>query len=90
MTLTPTQIHTRPPAALVAAVREHHGLTQLQCAGIVGVTRRAWIGYETTNQAIPLGLWWLFLLRIGEIREADLPNIPPRQRAGAMVHLKPA
>ena len=88
--LTPTQINTRPPAALVAAIRERHGLTQLQCAYIVGVTRRAWIGYETKDQAIPLGIWWLFLLRIGEIREPHLPNIPPRQRAGAMVHLKPA
>ena len=90
MTLTPTQIHTRPPAALVAAVREHHGLTQLQCAYVVGVTRRAWIGYETKDQAIQLGLWWLFLLRIGEIREQHLPNIPPRQRASAVIHLKPA
>lgn len=90
MTLTPTQIHARPPAALVAAIRDHHGLTQLQCAAIVGVTRRAWIGYETTDQAMQLGLWWLFLLRIGDIREPHLPNIPPRQRAGAMVHLKPA
>lgn len=88
--LTPHDIHTRPSAALVAAIRDHHGLTQLQCAYIVGVTRRAWIGYETKDQAIPLGIWWLFLLRIGEIREPHLPNIPPRQRAGAMVHLKPA
>ena len=54
--ITPNQIHTRPPAALVAAVRERHGLTQLQCAYIVGVTRRAWIGYETTDQAMQLGL----------------------------------
>ena len=88
--LTPTQIHTRPPAALVAAIRDHHGLTQLQCAAIVGVTRRAWIGYETTDQAMQLGLWWLFLLRIGEIREPHLPNIPPRQRASTVIHLKPA
>lgn len=85
--LTSTQIHTRPPAALVAAIRERHGLTQLQCAYIVGVTRRTWIGYETKDQAIPLGLWWLFLLRIGEIREPHLPNIPPRQRASAVIHL---
>lgn len=81
MTLTPTQIHTRPPAAIVAAVRERHGLTQLQCAYIVGVTRRAWIGYETKDQAIPLGLWWLFLLRTGEINMDQLPPIPPRQRS---------
>ena len=88
--LTPHDIHTRPPAALVAAIRERHGLTQLQCAYIVGVTRRAWIGYETKDQAIPLGLWWLFLLRTQEINESHLLPIPPRQRAGAMVHLRPA
>ena len=88
--LTPTQIHTRPPACLVAAVRDHYGLTQLQCAYIVGVTRRTWIGYETKDQAIPLGIWWLFLLRTQEINESHLLPIPPRQRAGAMVHLKPA
>jgi DNA-binding XRE family transcriptional regulator len=54
--LTSTQIHTRPASALVAAIRDRHGLTQAQCAASVGVTRRAWIGYETTDQAMQLGL----------------------------------
>lgn len=81
MTLTPTQIHTRPPAALVAAIRERRGLTQLQCAHIVAVQRRAWIGYETKDQAMHLSTWWLFLLRTGEINMGQLPPIPPRQRS---------
>lgn len=88
--LTPHDIHTRPPAALVAAVRERHGFTQLQCAAIVAVTTRSWITYETSDGKMPLSTWWLFLLRIGEIHEGHLLPIPPRQRAGAMIHLKPA
>lgn len=90
MTLTPHDIHTRPPAALVAAVRERHGLTQLQCAYIVGVTARAWRGYEAKDRSMPITAWWLFLLRISEIHEGHLLPIPTRQRAGAMIHLKPA
>lgn len=90
MTLTPHDIHTRPPAALVAAVRERHGFTQLQCAAIVAVTSRSWITYETSDGKMPLSTWWLFLLRIGEIHEGHLLPIPPRQRAGAMIHIKPA
>lgn len=90
LSLTDSQICTRPAASLVASIRARHGYTQLQCAYIVGVTRRAWIGYETKDQAIPLGLWWLFLLRTQEINESHLLPIPPRQRAGAMVHLRPA
>ena len=80
MTLTPTQIHTRPPAALVAAVRERHGLTQTQCAGAVGVDPRSWQGYEAKDGAMPMPVWWLFLLRIQEIKLKDLPPIPARQR----------
>lgn len=90
MHLTSEQIHTRPPAALVAAVRERHGFTQLQCAYIVAVTSRTWITYETKDGAMPLTAWWLFLLRISEINESHLLPIPPRQRAGAMIHLRPA
>lgn len=89
-TLTHSQIHTRPPAALVSAIRERHGFTQLQCSLIVACTRRSWISYEVTDGKMPIPTWWLFLLRIGEINESHLLPIPPRQRAGAMVHLKPA
>lgn len=88
--LTTAQINTRPPAALVAAVRDRHGFTQLQCAYIVGVTARAWRGYEAKDHSMPITAWWLFLLRIGEIHEGHLLPIPPRQRAGVMIHLKPA
>lgn len=88
--LTPHDIHTRPPAALVAALRERHGFTQFQCAAIVAVTTRSWITYETSDGKMPLSTWWLFLLRIGEIHEGHLLPIPPRQRAGAMIHIKPA
>ena len=80
MTLTPTQIHTRPPAGLVAAVRERHGLTQSQCAASVGVDPRSWQGYEAKDGAMPLHVWWLFLLRVQEIKLKDLPPIPARQR----------
>ena len=88
--LTSTQIHTRPPAALVAAIRDRHGFTQVQCAYIVACTARSWAIYESRDGSMPLAAWWLFLLRIGEIREPHLPNIPPRQRASAVIHLKPA
>lgn len=80
MSLTPTQIHTRPPATLVAAIRDHHGLTQTQCAGSVGVDPRSWQGYEAKDGAMPLHVWWLFLLRVQEIKPKDLPPIPARQR----------
>ena len=80
MTLTPSQIHTRPSAALVAAIRDHHGLTQTQCAGSVGVDPRSWQGYEAKDAAMPLHVWWLFLLRVQEIKLKDLPPIPARQR----------
>lgn len=83
--LTPTQIHTRPPAALVAAIRDHHGLTQTQCAGAVGVDPRSWQGYEAKDGAMPLPVWWLFLLRVQEIKPKDLPPIPARQRVAASV-----
>lgn len=79
--LNPTPIHTRPPAALVAAIRKRHNLTQLQCAHIVAVQRRTWIGFETKDQAMHLSTWWLFLLRTGEINMDRLPPIPPRQRS---------
>lgn len=88
--LTTAQIHTRPPAALVAAVRARHGFTQVQCSLIVACTARSWAIYESRDGSMPLAAWWLFLLRIGEIREPHLPNIPPRQRASAVIHLKPA
>ncbi len=83
--LTPTQIHTRPPAALVAAIRERRGLTQTQCAGAVGVDPRSWQGYEAKDGAMPMPVWWLFLLRVQEIRFKDLPPIPGRQRVAASV-----
>ena len=83
--LTPTQINTRPPAALVAAIRERHGLTQTQCAASVGVDPRTWQGYEAKDGAMPLHVWWLFLLRVKEIGLKDLPPIPARQRVAASV-----
>lgn len=88
--LTSTQIHTRPASALVAAIRDRHGFTQVQCAYIVACTTRSWAIYESRDGSMPLATWWLFLLRIGEIHEGHLLPIPPRQRAGAMVRLKPA
>jgi transcriptional regulator with XRE-family HTH domain len=83
--LTPNQIHTRPPASLVAAVRDRHGLTQAQCAASVGVDPRSWQGYESKDGAMPMQVWWLFLLRAQEIRLKDLPPIPARQRVAASV-----
>ena len=80
--LTLEQINTKPPADLVKQVRERHGLTQPQCAAIVGLKMRAWQGYESGERGMLLPIWWLFLLRINEITESDLPPIHPRQRAG--------
>ena len=87
--LTPDQICTKPPADLVRAVRERHGYTQVQCAYIVGCYPRTWQRYEQRDGAMDLAIWWCFLLRIAEITPAQLPPIPPRQRAGVMVHLAP-
>lgn len=84
MHLTSEQIHTRPPAALVSAIRDHHGLTQTQCAGAVGVDPRSWQGYEAKDGAMPLHVWWLFLLRVQEIKLKDLPPIPARQRTASV------
>lgn len=86
--LATEQICQKPPAALVAAVRERHGFTQNQCAAIVGGTARTWQRYEQTG-GMPVGVWWCFLLRISEILPSQLPPIPPRQRAGVMVHVVP-
>lgn len=83
--LSTQQIHTRPASALVAAIRDRHGFTQVQCAYIVACTARSWAIYESRDGSMPLAAWWLFLLRIGEIREPHLPNIPPRQRASAVL-----
>lgn len=85
MTLTPNQIHTRPASALVAAIRDRHGFTQTQCAGAVGVDPRSWQGYEAKDGAMPMPVWWLFLLRVQEIKLKDLPPIPARQRVAASV-----
>lgn len=56
------------------------GLTQAQRAGSVGVDPRSWQGYEAKDGAMPMQVWWLFLLRIQEIKLKDLPPIPARQR----------
>ena len=83
--LAAEQINTKPPADLVKQVRERHGLTQPQCAAIVGLKMRAWQGYESGERGMLLPIWWLFLLRINEITESELPATPQRQRAGAIV-----
>lgn len=85
--LTPKQINTKPPADLVKQVRERHGLTQPQCAHIVGLKMRAWQGYESGERGMLLPIWWLFLLRTNEITESELPATPQRQRAGAIVRV---
>lgn len=87
--LTIDQICRKPDGALVAAVRERHGFTQAQCAAIVGCYVRTWQRYEEKG-GMQMGVWWCFLLRIAEILPSDLPSIPPRQRAGVMVHVLPA
>ena len=88
MILTPTQICTKPAGDLIAAVRERHGYTQLQCSYIVGCAVRTWQRYETKG-GMEIGVWWCFLLRISEIMPSQLPPIPPRQRAGVMVRMEP-
>lgn len=80
MTLTHTQINTRPSGALVAQVRERTGYTQLQCASIVATLPRTWQRYEALDESMPLVTWWCFLLRIEEIQLSQLPPVPPRHR----------
>lgn len=71
----------RPTKAELKAARERHFLTQDQCAELVSASRRAWQKWEHETEAttIPLGVWWLFLLRLGEILPGDLPE--PKGRA---------
>lgn len=32
---------------------------------------------------MPASAWWLYLLRVGRVTLADLPEIPERQRAAS-------
>lgn len=85
--LTNTEICTKPTGALIKVVRERHGFTQVQCAVIAGCAPRTWQRYETKDRSMDLGAWWCFLIRIAEIVPSQLPPIPKRIRAGAMVYV---
>ena len=79
----------RPPTAdMLRTIRERHGYTQAQCGYIVGASERKWQRWEAGDAGMPLSAWWLWLLRIAEITPAMLPEIPPRMRAGAMIHVR--
>lgn len=67
----------------IATARLRAGHTQAQAASSVGALPRQWQRWETGESAIPDAAWWLYLLRVGRITLADLPEIPERQRMPA-------
>lgn len=52
---------TPTPAALKAK-RSALGLTQLEAAALIQVSRRSWAGWELDERDMPRPLWTLFLM----------------------------
>lgn len=88
MMLTELEIARQPEPDRIRAIRDRHGYTQAQCAWIVGASERKWQRWETGDSSMPLSAWWLWLLRISEVTPAMLPQMPPRQRGGAMIYVR--
>lgn len=63
-----------PTPADVRAARESAGLSQSQAAALALVSTRAWIKWESGENAVSLPAWTLFRLRAGIISMSDLPG----------------
>jgi putative transcriptional regulator len=75
-----------PTPDAVATVRRRAGHTQSQAGAAIGATERTWQDWERGQRAMPTSAWWLYLLRVGRITLADLPDILERQRAPVCRH----
>ena len=58
----------QPKPEQIKAAREAADLTQTAAAGLVHVKLRTWQDWEYSKSAMPLGLWELFLIKIGRRR----------------------
>jgi DNA (cytosine-5)-methyltransferase 1 len=59
---------TQPTPDQIKAAREAAGLTQTEAANLAWVKLRTWQDWEYAKTPIPLGLWELFLIKIGRRR----------------------
>lgn len=67
----------------IATARQRASQTQVQAGAAVGANERTWQDWERGQRTMPTAAWWLYLLRVGHITLADLPEIPERQRAAS-------
>lgn len=67
----------------IATARKRAGHTQAQAGAAVGACERTWQDWERGQRAMPPSAWLLYLLRVGRITLADLPQIPERQRVAS-------
>ena len=56
----------------IAAARHKAGLTVVQCAALVHVTRGAWHKWENGDRPMPTGMWELFVLKTRDDYQATL------------------
>ncbi len=54
------------PSEIYRWRKEKIGLTQSEAASMVHVTLRAWQWWESGKREMPIGLWELFLIKIGQ------------------------
>jgi DNA (cytosine-5)-methyltransferase 1 len=59
---------TQPTPDQIKAAREAAGLTQTEAANLAWVKLRTWQDWEYAKTPIQLGLWELFLIKIGRRR----------------------
>lgn len=76
------------------AARATAGLSQIGCAELVYVSRRAWQTYEDGTVPIKRALWELFLWKTGQMLIVPLQfkpqrQTPPTRRTGRAENLKP-
>jgi len=54
-----------PEASDIRQAREEAGLSVIDAAAIVGVSRRAWHYWETNDRRMPVAAWRLFKQQAG-------------------------
>lgn len=63
----------QPTTIEIAAARIAAGLSQVEAAAVVYVTRNAWQRWEYGKTPIPLGYWELFLVKTKAARNKAKP-----------------
>ena len=59
-------LHGVPLPQDIISARKSAGLTQTDCADLVGVSRRSWQSWESGLAYMPIASWALFLLATGQ------------------------